>query len=1141
MNKTKSLLVGLVSLVGMMSLVALNQNNQHRDIMVVGATVKDGVGAASTPSLTAPATSTRPQNCTNPGCYDLGVTSMTRRLQGRVVNDEEAPSDVTLLPSEATGEAILEEESEAASQEAPLRRQSSFISLAVGGRWTAQGPGPTRNGQVENILPNNEVVGAIQTVAAHPTDSNILYVGGVNGGIWRTSNATAASPNWTPLSDNFPSLSIGALEFDPTDLNHQTLIAGIGRTSSFGRVGGPLTGLFRTTDGGDNWAQISHPLLANQNISGVAARGATLLAAANLTFVGINGGLFRSVDGGINWVLVSGANGLPAGGVWDLVGDPGNPNRFYVSVLRTGIFRSNDGGATWTNISSGDATLNGIITQAGNNNAEMAVAGNGRLYVVVVVSGRAQYLGFSDNPTAAPPTWSAMDLPRTLESNGEIEGLHPGGQGSIHLSIAVDRNDPNIVYVAGDRQDSPFPNFIGARDFSGRLFRGDTNVAPTGAVPSPQWKHLTHLNSIAQIPGGGTARNSSPHADSRDMAIVANGDLIEVNDGGIYRRTSPQNNTGDWFSINGDIQTTEFHDVAYDTTSNTILIGGAQDTGTPQQITAGSTTWRSVATADGGDVAVDSRSLAALNRSIRYSSFQNLGSFRREVYDANNNLISRVFPARTVVGGGAPLQPQFVTPLELNAIDPVRLVLGGSNSVYESFNQGNTITEINGPGANRNAMAYGGRSGGVDNLDVLYVGSGSAVFLRTTAGAVLAPTAALPAGAGTIRDVVLDADDWRIAYAVDSNQVFRTTNAGASWTDITGNLAALGIGEFNTVEFVAGDPKDLLLLGTNAGVFVSFSTSGFTSWEELGTGLPNALVWDLDYDVADDVLVAGTLGRGAWTIGNLRELTRLTADLAISKTAAPDPVTAGSNLTYAITLRNNGPDAAESVTVSDILPGATTFISCNATGGGVCNGADNNRAVTFASLAPGASATIALVVNVKCSGANGSIVSNTATISSATFDPEQSNNTSTRATTVSNPAPIITLKAPISLWPPNHQYQTVTVAQMIQSVSDNCPISINDVVIEMVASDEPDEGLGDGDTINDIVIGADCRSVQLRRERAGTGDGRVYTVTLRLKDSGGAVTRAEFVVGVPHSQEGVPAVKGATAFTVMSVCQLASE
>src|SRR6266542_5009198 len=441
-----------------------------------------------------------------------------------------------------------------------------IVAGVFGGQWTAQGPGPTQNGQPENVTPNSEVVGAIHAVAAHPTDPNILYVGGVNSGIWRTGNATAASPTWTPLTDNFPSLSIGALEFDPLDVTHRTLVAGIGRFSSFSRSGGPLTGLLRTTDGGDNWAQIRHPLVVNQNISGIAARGATLLASANTAFVGITGGLFRSIDGGINWVLVSGSNGLPTGGIFDLVGAPDNLNRFYVFVQRTGIFRSDDGGGTWTNISGGDPTLNGFITQAGNNNAERAVASNGRLYVIVVVSSvvggsRAQYIGFSDNSAAEIPTWTAMDLPQTLESNGEIEGLHPGGQGTIHLSIAVDRNDPNTVYVAGDRQDNPFPNFIGARNFTGRLFRGDTSVAPTGAVPSPQWEHLTHLNSIQQIPGGGTARGSAPHADSREMVVDANGDLIEVDDGGIYRRTSPQNNTGDWFSINGDIQTTEFHDV----------------------------------------------------------------------------------------------------------------------------------------------------------------------------------------------------------------------------------------------------------------------------------------------------------------------------------------------------------------------------------------------------------------------------------------------------------------------------------------------------------------------------------------------------------------------------------------------------
>src|SRR5215470_975759 len=365
----------------------------------------------------------------------------------------------------------------------------------------------------------------------------------------------------------------------------------------------------------------------------------------------------------------------------------------------------------------------------------------------------------------------------------------------------------------------------------------------------------------------------------------------------------------------------------------------------------------------------------------------------------------------------------------------------------------------------------------------------------------------------------------------------RTTDAGASWTDITGNLAELGAGIFSTTEFIAGAPKDLLLVGTNAGVFASFSTSGFTSWIKLGTGMPNAPVWDLHYDVSDDVLLAGTLGRGAWTMMNLRDLTRLTADLAISKTAAPDPVTAGSNLTYTITITNDGPDAAESVTVTDILPEATTFISCGATGGGVCSGAENNRAVTFASLAPGASATITFVVQVKCSVADGAIVSNTATVSTATFEPEQSNNTATTATTVSNPPPVIMLQAPITLWPPNHGYHTVTVAQMVQSVRDNCPISIDDVVIELVTSDEPDDALGDGNTSGDIVIGADCRSVQLRAERDGSGDGRVYTVTLLVRDSGGAVTRADFEVSVPHSQNGDPAVKGPMALKVMSVCR----
>src|SRR5256885_15310945 len=93
----------------------------------------------------------------------------------------------------------------------------------AGGSWLPQGPAPIEWAQVENINPNNPACGAIQTVAAHPTIADILYIGSVNGGIWRTTNATALRPNWVPLTDFQASLSIGALEFDPADPSHQTL------------------------------------------------------------------------------------------------------------------------------------------------------------------------------------------------------------------------------------------------------------------------------------------------------------------------------------------------------------------------------------------------------------------------------------------------------------------------------------------------------------------------------------------------------------------------------------------------------------------------------------------------------------------------------------------------------------------------------------------------------------------------------------------------------------------------------------------------------------------------------------------------------------------------------------------------------
>ncbi len=145
--------------------------------------------------------------------------------------------------------------------------------------WVPSGPSPIINGGTENVAPNNEVNGAIRAVVAHPTDADTLYIGSVNGGIWKTDNATDTQPSWVALTDHLQSLSIGDLEMDPTDPN--TLLAGVGRSSAFAGEGGQLTGLQLTRDGGASWTEITDPLFAEKEISAVTIRGDLILAASN--------------------------------------------------------------------------------------------------------------------------------------------------------------------------------------------------------------------------------------------------------------------------------------------------------------------------------------------------------------------------------------------------------------------------------------------------------------------------------------------------------------------------------------------------------------------------------------------------------------------------------------------------------------------------------------------------------------------------------------------------------------------------------------------------------------------------------------------------------------------------------------------
>ena len=127
-----------------------------------------------------------------------------------------------------------------------------------------------------------------------------------------------------------------------------------------------------------------------------------------------------------------------------------------------------------------------------------------------------------------------------------------------------------------------------------------------------------------------------------------------------------------------------------------------------------------------------------------------------------------------------------------------------------------------------------------------------------------------------MNDVALDPAEWRHAFVVDADQVFRTTNAGTSWTDVTGDLfTAHAPGTVTSVAFVPDAVASGVVVGTNGGVFVARAPA-YATWARLGSGVPNAPVYHLDYDPPNDVLVAATLGRGAWQMSNVTQALDLT-------------------------------------------------------------------------------------------------------------------------------------------------------------------------------------------------------------------------------------------------------------------------
>jgi photosystem II stability/assembly factor-like uncharacterized protein len=230
-----------------------------------------------------------------------------------------------------------------------------------GANWYCIGPTVVRNGQVFNTQPDLQVSsatspisGRITSIAYDPLDTNIVYVGSAQGGVWKSLDGGL---NWRPKSDYAPSLAIGCVTVDPSATvggKSGRIFAGTGEPNSSVSYYG--AGMLFSADAGETWVTRGTAVFARAAFSTIAvdpANNQHLYAATDT-------GLFQSIDEGVNWNLLD-------GGIFhDLVVDWTNPGgaELYAGKAGVGVRRSINGGATWSTLGGGLPPAHGRVALA---------------------------------------------------------------------------------------------------------------------------------------------------------------------------------------------------------------------------------------------------------------------------------------------------------------------------------------------------------------------------------------------------------------------------------------------------------------------------------------------------------------------------------------------------------------------------------------------------------------------------------------------------------------------------------------------------------------------------------------------------------------------------------------------------------
>ena len=703
--------------------------------------------------------------------------------------------------------------------------------------------------------------GRIAHIEIQQDDPATWYVAVGSGGVWKTVNA---GTTWIPLFDGEASYSIGTLALDPN--NPDSLWVGTGENVG-GRHVGFGDGVYHSSDGGANWTRrgledsehiskiVIHP--EDSNVVWVAAQGP-------LWSQGGQRGVYKTTDGGETWraVLTKG----PWTGATDLLMDPDNPDRLYAATWQrhrtvaayigggpeSAIYRSDDGGETWQQLQEG--------------------------------------------------------LPKDVNVG--------------KIGLALSTQEPNVIYAAIELDNRTGGVWRSTNYGASWEKRSDKVSGGTGPhyyqelYTSPhQFDRLYLMNNTTQVSedGGKTWRdinNDLKHVDDHAIAFRADDPdyLIVGSDGGLYES---YDNEASWRFID-NLPITQFYKVAADDQQPFYQVyGGTQDNNsqggpsrTDNRHGIRNSDWFITLFADGHQSAIEPG-----NPDIMYAEWQE-GNLVR--VDRTNEEIVHIQPQP------APGEPaerfNWDAPILVSAHDPKRLYFA-SQRLWRSDNRGDRWQAVSGDltrNENRERLPLMGRQWSIEapwdmqamsqyntitsigespiNPDILYVGTDDGLIQASTDGGqtwTRREVGRLPGVPATafVNDIRADLFDEQTVYvALDNHKygdfkpyVLKSTNAGRSFTDISGDLP-----DRHLVWRIVQDhvEPELLFAATEFGLY--FTVDGGDQWLELKGGVPTIAFRDLTIQRREQDLVAASFGRGIYILDDYTPLRGLTPETVAS-------------------------------------------------------------------------------------------------------------------------------------------------------------------------------------------------------------------------------------------------------------------